>query len=182
MGVSMKVTALCSCGKTLQVPESYRGRNVACPKCKSSVMIPLAVGPMVELLGEIAIAAEKGAVYCPECRTKLQPDAVLCLKCGYHLEKERKLETKKIIEKHLRPGPKGALEAKGPPSTLSRIIDLVLGVVGIVLLLLGGTRLPTAYRQLNWAAPNAITQLAVPAGILVLGLLLCLVSLKRLQR
>lgn len=61
---------------------------------------PSQPGAMDLLFEEAGFAVQTGK-FCPECSQLLQPGAVLCTKCGYHLESGSKLEAHRTtIEDH----------------------------------------------------------------------------------
>jgi hypothetical protein len=50
--------------------------------------------PKSDLFDEIGLkAAPKGTMPCPGCSEPLQPDAVVCVKCGYNMKLGRKMKT-----------------------------------------------------------------------------------------
>ncbi|MEZ6117348.1 MAG: hypothetical protein R3C28_12335 [Pirellulaceae bacterium] len=83
-------------------------------------------GGLDSLLDEVNFKASEGP-RCPECRTELTEDAVLCVKCGYNLQTGKKLKTVKVekIQKSKLLGPptaaaksQGTDRPKIDPSTL----------------------------------------------------------------
>jgi ribosomal protein L40E len=54
------------------------------------------LGPLANLLDEIGHENTKSKHNCPECQVNLPTDAVLCVQCGYHLAKGKRLTTKRI--------------------------------------------------------------------------------------
>lgn len=90
------ITFSCSsCGQELQAPDEYAGELVACPNCQSEITVPAAARPG-EDPADAAIdvddedqdeaddeeQANDGS--CPECGADMEPDAVLCMSCGFH--------------------------------------------------------------------------------------------------
>lgn len=52
--------------------------------------------PMADLLNEVGFDKSRSERSCPNCKTEYEPEAVICVACGYHLEKGRQLKTKRI--------------------------------------------------------------------------------------
>lgn len=114
-------------------------------------------GGLDSLLDEVNFKASEGP-RCPECRTELTEDAVLCVKCGYNLQTGKKLKTVKVekIQKSKLMGPptaaaksQGTDRPKIDPSTLpSAVKNLCLtlkifgGLVIVNLLAVIATTLP----------------------------------------
>ena len=71
--------ACASCGQSLEAPGEMAGEAVECPACRKTVTIP--------------VPAEPSVTSCPGCGEAMQPDAVLCVKCGFHTGLGRKLST-----------------------------------------------------------------------------------------
>ncbi len=63
------------CQQSLEAPEDMAGETIACPACEQPIQLPQAEG-------EPAIAPQ--AQLCPNCGAAMEPDAVLCVQCGYH--------------------------------------------------------------------------------------------------
>ena len=57
---------------------------------------PQAANPVGDILDEIGFVAAKGRHTCPKCKVRLPANAVLCVQCGYHLEKGKVLKTKRL--------------------------------------------------------------------------------------
>ena len=99
----------CACGKTLLVKTELAGKAVTCPSCGNAVRIgtpkkkaapkpaaavPPAGGGIDDLLDEVDLSVSATGHRCPECRHELEPDDVICVKCGYNLETGKKLQTR----------------------------------------------------------------------------------------
>lgn len=93
----MPIQTRCQCGKTLNVPDAMAGKAVKCPECGQSVRVPgggagqlaqaasATSSRMNDLFSEEGFSAHVAAV-CPACRAEMPAGAVLCTKCGYHIE------------------------------------------------------------------------------------------------
>jgi hypothetical protein len=103
-----------SCGRRLQVPDTYRGKRTKCPQCAavSTVpgepdVLPVAVEqtaiqdappgggtvrvPMSAGEGEALGVADLSPT-CPSCRKVLERGAVLCVACGHDLRTGKQIE------------------------------------------------------------------------------------------
>src|SRR5687767_6454599 len=105
----MPIPVTCQCGQSFAAGDHLAGRTVQCPKCKAPLTIPaLGAPPMAsapaaanpspfgsgggsifDQAGMRTVAA--GQALCPSCSAELPPNAVLCVKCGYHLQMGRRL-------------------------------------------------------------------------------------------
>ena len=54
---------------------------------------------MADLLDEIGMEATRTGVRCPNCRSDIEADAVLCIACGYNLETGKLLKTDSFVNK-----------------------------------------------------------------------------------
>ncbi len=63
------------CRQSLEAPDDMAGETIACPACEQPIQLPQADG-------EPATVPENQA--CPNCGGDMEPDAVLCVQCGYH--------------------------------------------------------------------------------------------------
>jgi hypothetical protein len=108
----MAIPITCQCGKTLKVPDTAAGKGVKCPSCGKGVRVPeiggnapsAPVAPaapaapvssqMNDLFDEEGFSQQVAAV-CPACRQEMPGGAVLCTKCGYHLESGERFESHK---------------------------------------------------------------------------------------
>ena len=99
----MAIEVTCSCGKTVSANDELAGRRVKCPDCSEPISIPAdfdEVGSgMAELLDEIGMEATRTGVRCPNCRSDLEAEAILCIACGYNLETGKVLETDSFVSK-----------------------------------------------------------------------------------
>lgn len=114
--VSSSLNVSCQCGKSFAAKSALAGRTVECPSCGQPVSIPNeqaetvahgsagddleAVGSdMAGLLDEIGMQATRTGVRCPNCRSDLEPAAILCVACGYNLETGKLLKTDSFVAK-----------------------------------------------------------------------------------
>ena len=101
----MAIKVTCTCGKTVSANDGLAGRRVKCPDCSEPISIPAestfkkAGSDMAGLLDEIGIEATRTGVRCPNCRSDLQADAILCVACGFNLETGKVLKTDSFVKK-----------------------------------------------------------------------------------
>jgi ribosomal protein L40E len=93
------MVASCKCGKQIKAKPEFAGKRIKCPSCGDVLQLPRDVqqqiNPVADLLDEIGYEnASKDT--CPECKSNLPAEAVLCVQCGYHLSKGKRLSTKRI--------------------------------------------------------------------------------------
>ncbi len=106
----------CHCGRKFKAPTQLAGRSVKCPGCGKPIRVPKADLPpagknhthpvvshktqgLMSLLDEVGATATQQGQNCPQCKTKLPSDAILCVHCGLHLESGKQLRTKRIGRK-----------------------------------------------------------------------------------
>jgi ribosomal protein L40E len=103
----MPIPVTCRCGQSFAAGDHLAGRTVQCPKCKSPLQIPAPqavpaptplAAPMPGMGGPASIfdeagmrTAAPGKPICPSCSAELPPNAVLCVKCGFHLQLGRRI-------------------------------------------------------------------------------------------
>jgi ribosomal protein L40E len=102
---AVPIPVTCQCGQSFAAGDHLAGRTVQCPKCKQPLTIP---APQASAAGSPFGAGgatsgpsifdqagmrtyTPGKPLCPSCSAELPPNAVLCVKCGYHLQKGRKI-------------------------------------------------------------------------------------------
>ncbi len=115
----MPISVTCSCGKTLQVRDELAGKAVKCPGCQAVIKVGAATGakpavpprptansgamraaptpagnhdPSLDRLFEEEGFKMRTGQFCPACAEPLQPGAVLCTKCGFHLQAGTRLQ------------------------------------------------------------------------------------------
>jgi len=90
--MSIRVTCP-ECSRLIKAGNDLAGRKVKCPRCGHVVGVPGEVGA---LDGPPTLVEESGAESppgksCPSCNQGLEPGAVICVNCGFHLEQGTKL-------------------------------------------------------------------------------------------
>lgn len=106
----MPIKVTCRCGQQFAAKDELAGKVVKCPKCKESLQVGAppatqgARGPsgteaagatpsaVAALLDEVGFhvhedKADEAIQRCPACDQKISDRAVLCVYCGYHLER-----------------------------------------------------------------------------------------------
>ncbi len=131
----MPVVASCQCGAKFAAQDHLAGKTVRCPKCSQPLQIPSAnaSSPLAQtpapqprvkppaatapaapaanvggILDELGVTAVTG-VRCPQCSSDTPPTAVICVKCGYNLQRGRQL---KVESDALLAKKRAALDAK----------------------------------------------------------------------
>jgi len=102
----MSIAFACEhCGKQYEVDAELTGRRARCSRCQTVFRVPEPAAVLASATDdEYRLAAlfdeefgptpdtEHGATRpCPACATPLSTEAILCIQCGYHLEKEKKI-------------------------------------------------------------------------------------------
>lgn len=72
------------CQQVLEAPEEMAGEVVDCPACEQSMTVPT-------VPRTTGTSPDEGR--CPACGAEMEPNAVLCVGCGYHKELGRKITT-----------------------------------------------------------------------------------------
>jgi DNA-directed RNA polymerase subunit M/transcription elongation factor TFIIS len=77
------------CSQVLEAPEDMVGEVVECPGCQQEITVtkPQTAAPRKPA----AIIADTPK--CPNCEEEMEPDAVLCVHCGYHTKLGKKITT-----------------------------------------------------------------------------------------
>jgi hypothetical protein len=100
----MPTQVACDCGKQYAAPDALAGKKVKCPHCGKPLPISaaknLALGnaspvDLHELLEEVGLTDTGTGHRCPGCRAALPEEAVLCIACGYDVERGRRVTVKK---------------------------------------------------------------------------------------
>ncbi len=74
----MPINFKCKCGQVLTSEDEHAGMQAKCPKCSELITIP---------------PPEREESKCPECGKPMEPDAVICMECGFNRKSGRKLTT-----------------------------------------------------------------------------------------
>ncbi len=102
-----------ACGHSLKIPTADgaapQARTTLSPKPVAKTTGKAAVSqapnnkaavpktdPVADLLDEIGFVAARSRNSCPKCKATLAEEAILCVHCGYHLEKGKALQTKRV--------------------------------------------------------------------------------------
>lgn len=110
------------CQSGLNVADKFGGKRVKCPKCSQPIQVPAAEAdelalasdelvPAAEepkapagwggaarthlddLLDEAGVKARVEGPACPECGSAIDPDAIICVECGYNLQTGQQMAT-----------------------------------------------------------------------------------------
>ena len=93
-----------SCGKHFEVKEELAGRKAKCSRCAAILVIPppvlvhVADHPaedeyrLATVFDDELEGAGQTANNCPNCSAALSPEAVLCVHCGFHLKKGKRID------------------------------------------------------------------------------------------
>ena len=104
------------CGKGAKAPDIYAGKEVKCPSCQSSNLLPSDENVLPYQLEEVKEEQYEG-VFCQHCGNKMKREAVLCPKCGC----ENNLKKKEEKE-----------EVKGSSIVLSYVLSILFPLLGII--------------------------------------------------
>ena len=186
-GSSIKVT--CECGKSVAVKAELAGKRIKCPGCGNPLAIPgkatraaanapqqspapAGASGVGDLLDEVDLSATNTGQRCPECRFDMGADDILCIQCGYRVDRGRKMETKRVVK------PTGMSMSAGPSQGTSApkaVQDLhgTLRTLGFLNLGLGILAL------LAWVAifATAAVEIEIPAEVAGLVAVLFLILL-----
>lgn len=182
----------CACGKSLKVPAKLAGKTVKCPGCGSALPVPRPVrtpataGAASEssaddgvagLLDEADLNLSKTGRRCPECRSDLELDDVICVNCGYNTETGRRIKVRKVEKRDLVGGvdlndlKQSPQQAELSPPVQSLI--KLLGQAAVLALLMAVLILAYLGYQRMQANPNAgtdaIITLLTGSGAFILG-------------
>lgn len=99
------------CQQSLEAPEDMGGDIIECPTCQQQITIPRLIhrtDPEPQKLNidwsrAVSASGAHGAPRqrsgaqslqkCPSCGSDMKTDAVLCVKCGFHMEQGKRLTT-----------------------------------------------------------------------------------------
>lgn len=73
------------CGQVLEATEEMAGQAVECPECGAQLTVPVPDGQ--------ADVPKSASTKCPACGSGMEPDAVLCINCGFHQKLGKKINT-----------------------------------------------------------------------------------------
>ena len=156
---SASITVPCDCGKSFRAPAKLAGKKVKCPACDQAVRVPagksrsakkepVAAGvadgasTVGSLLDEIGFQQAGGAGRCPNCKTDLLDDAILCVDCGYNLEtgkmmrsKVKKAAKEAEVDDGIAPDHIANAEAKAPGGSKALMLVVLLVVLGAVVVM-----------------------------------------------
>ena len=89
----------CPCGAGFKVPQSRvpPAKPLSDPATADTVDFGISSGDtgFADLLDEAILPESFGRKRCPSCKEPIDTAAVLCIECGYHLEKGKRLTTKR---------------------------------------------------------------------------------------
>jgi hypothetical protein len=164
---STAIQVECECGKTVAVKAELAGKRIKCPSCSQPISIPAATavgasatkskkratrsaagqkdaGSIGDLLDEVDLSATSTGQRCPECRAEMGPDDILCVQCGYRIDRGSKMEMKRVVKPQslsLKAGPAvparksdAPIEAQAYSKYMKQMgqIYLVLFVIGMI--------------------------------------------------
>lgn len=92
------------CQQPIEAPAEMAGQQAECPSCEQIIDIPGEDASLVEFEYEDESSVEftdedessadvPAGNVCVSCSAVMEPDAVLCLLCGYHSVLGKKIET-----------------------------------------------------------------------------------------
>ena len=114
---SAKIAVKCKCGKAFSAKPELAGKKIKCPGCGDPIVIKAKSKAasskaakskaaaaekkapsdgMGDLFDEVGFAVEKGGgrgKKCPECKSPMKEEAILCIDCGYNENIGKKMET-----------------------------------------------------------------------------------------
>jgi len=73
------------CGKKIECPDSYAGRNSRCPACKEPITVPESV-----LIEDSNTTVSN--IFCSICGASMPRQALMCVKCGAENARIKKSE------------------------------------------------------------------------------------------
>lgn len=85
------------CGQEFDVPADQAGRTVKCVRCEAAVAVPFLDAEVSEPTPKLRIKRDTpiggGPIKtCPQCSTKADADAAICVSCGFDFRTGRKLQ------------------------------------------------------------------------------------------
>ncbi len=88
-----------SCGAVFDVSEDLGGLITQCPSCNRQISVPLPAEQVVKAMespSRLQVKRDEtvtGGKRCPGCGSAMQPEAVLCIYCGYDLRTGKPINT-----------------------------------------------------------------------------------------
>lgn len=107
-----KIAVNCKCGKSFRAKPELMGKTVRCPECKEPLKIaavqkkkptrvvsPPAAAAAVDddVFTEIGFGSDGPGRKCPECKSDMAEEAILCINCGYNERLGRKMTVERPI-------------------------------------------------------------------------------------
>jgi len=147
----MPIKVACHCGASFSAKDELAGQTLLCPKCHQ----PLTISPpqqarasngMDDLFEDVGLKEVRGP-RCPQCGVGVQPNAVLCVQCGYNLQTGEKIQgltnrssserghgeaSDTLLERAAQRIEEEKLEDKKQRAQGTPIYILVLGLVGMI--------------------------------------------------
>jgi DNA-directed RNA polymerase subunit RPC12/RpoP len=77
------------CSQVLEAPEEMAGEIVECPGCQQQITVSKPATAGAKKPAAVVADAPK----CSNCGEEMEPDAVLCVHCGYHTKLGKKITT-----------------------------------------------------------------------------------------
>ena len=152
-GKSTHLKVICQCGAKFRAKRKNVGKRTRCPKCKSPLVIPNTHA--------VQQTAEKSVETCPNCSATWEPEAMLCLECGYHKEKGEQIRAK--VGRTIRVGQHISLQQCSDrllftQSKLNKVLVLTIAfvVLNITVLLLWGDAFAQWARLLSYLVLAAV--------------------------
>ncbi len=164
----MHIEASCSCGRAYRLRPELAGKRVKCKDCGGSFEVPALSTSEDDdwsaALSSTDVSADAGALSddalgldgyalqnvpvvpqrtCSKCGSGLQPEAILCLNCGFNSKTGQQVKTVREVEA-------GEHRLSGGP------MQTALTVVGVFFLLVGGIVTLVAFSEENGAVALAI--------------------------
>ncbi len=199
--VASKIKVACECGKSVAVKAELAGKRIKCPGCSQPLAVPggtttpakkaskpapvSGASPGVgDLLDEADLSATNTGQRCPECRFDMGADDILCIQCGYRVDRGRKMETKKVVKPtgmSMSAGPSQGTSAPAEVKSLVWLLRLVanisivlsvLSVIGFVAMsVIAGQNEP----QIGGAIAGAFMLAVMLPGVVVQAIVIWLI-------
>lgn len=164
------------CGKRYQVRDELAGKRVQCG-CGRAFDVPMpepaANASMADFLAEnlgdgVRPVVPPGQPSCPACGARLPGGAVLCVQCGYHLNRKRRMKTQvagAAEPKDERLDDNPYRSPRGPADAAARLDSTFQSIVWLVFSFQG--RIP---RRMFWLSkillPVSLFLVAMPIAVL----------------